>query len=316
MLEMNASTFRPAGRRLVYSIVVLALALVVAPVLAHAQSLEPRLYLPLPTGRNVANVSYGHTTGDLVFDSQLPITNSHATLDAAGLAYVRTFGLFGRSAQLQAITTFATGDASATVAGRDTTRNLDGLTDPMLRLAVNLKGGPARTRKELAGVKFGTMIGASATVTMPLGDYDKDRRINLGANRWSVKPELGIIQPVRDVWALEGYAGVWLYGDNTGYLETRTVSQDPLWTWQAHAIRIIGRSGWLALDGTWVRGGATSIDGAAQNTHEDNARLGATGAWFINRSSALKAAFATGVTTRYGGDFNVFSIGYQYAWGG
>jgi Putative MetA-pathway of phenol degradation len=294
----------------------LFLVFVFTPSLVMAQSLEPRLYLPLPTGLNVLNAAYGHTSGDLVFDAALPITNSHASLDAATFAYVRTFGLFGRSAQFQAIAPFATGEASGTVAGRDTTRNLDGPTDPMLRVSVNLMGGPARRRAELKGVKFGTIIGASLSVTMPFGQYDDNRRINLGANRWSVKPEVGVIQPVRGVWALEGYFGVWLYGDNTDYLKTSTVSQDPLWTWQAHAIRIFGRHGWLALDGTWVRGGTTAVDGVDQNTFEENARLGTTAAWFINSHHGLKAAFATGVTTRYGGDFNVFTIGYQYMWGG
>jgi hypothetical protein len=72
----------------------------------------------------------------------------------------------------------------------------------------------------------------------------------------------------------------------------------------------------VALDGTWFRGGATSIDGVSENTFQENARLGSTAAWFINNHHALKAAFATGVTTRYGGDFNTFTIGYQYAWGG
>ena len=93
------------------------------------------------------------------------------------------------------------------------------------------------------------------------------------------------------------------------------MSQDPLWTFQGHAIRVFGRKGWLALDGTLVRGGATSVDGVVQNTFSENVRLGATAAWFINMKHALKAAFATGVTTRYGGDFDTISIGYQYGWG-
>jgi Putative MetA-pathway of phenol degradation len=295
---------------------IVLLVLLTVPSLAGAQSLEPRLYLPLPTRLNVVNISYAHTTGDLVFDAAMPITDSHATLNGGAIALVRTFGLFRRSAQLQAIAPFATGEASATVAGRDTTRHLDGLADPMLRLAVNLKGGPARRRAELKGVRFGTIIGASVSITMPLGNYDDGRRLNLGANRWSVKPEVGVIQPIKGIWALEGYAGVWLFSDNTDYLKTSTVSQDPLWTWQAHAIRIFGRNGWLALDGTWVRGGNSTVDGVTQNTYEESVRLGSTGAWVINRRNSLKAAFATGVTTRYGGDFNVFTLGYQYAWGG
>jgi len=286
-----------------------------APSLVAAQSLEPRLYLPLPTGLNVVSLSYGSTSGTIVFDAMMPVTDSHASLHTGTVAYVRTFGLFGRSSQFQAVAPFASGEASAVVAGRDTTRNLDGPADPMLRLAVNLAGGPARRRQELAGVKFGIIVGASLSLSMPFGHYDNDRRVNVGANRWSIKPELGVVQPLGTL-ALEGYAGVWLFGDNTDYLNGSTVSQEPLWTLQGHFIRVVGRRGWLALDGTLVRGGATSLDGVVQNTLEENVRLGATAAWFINNRHAFKAAFATGVTTRYGGDFDIFTIGYQYAWGG
>jgi hypothetical protein len=290
--------------------------LVVAPSLAAAQSLEPRLYVPQPTGRNIVAASYGHTTGSLVFDAMMPVKDSQVTLDSGTLAYVRTFGLFGRSGQLQAVSTFVTGEASAVVAGQDTTRNLEGPADPMLRLAINLKGGPARRRAELAGVRFGTIIGASLSVSLPLGDYDHDRRINVGANRCAIKPELGVVQPLGSSWAMEGYAGVWLFGDNTDYLQSSTVTQDPLWTLQGHLIRIFGRRAWLALDGTLVNGGKTAVDGVVQNTFTNNVRLGATAGWFLGGGHALKAAFASGVYTRYGGDFDIITVGYQYAWGG
>jgi len=287
-----------------------------APSLAAAQSLEPRLYVPLPTGLNVVTASYANTRGEVVVDATLPIEDADAELHATTAAYVRTFGLAGRSAQFQLIPSWVSGRVTAAVAGQDTTRELDGLADPLLRLAVNLVGGPARRRAELAGVKFATIIGASLSLVLPLGEYDNDRYINIGANRWSLKPELGIVQPIGPAWAIEGYAGVWLFGENNEYLRSSTVTQDPLWTFQGHFIRILGRHGWAALDATLVSGGTTSVDGVVQNTFEENARLGATAAWAFSGGHAVKAAFATGVLTRVGGDFDIISIGYQYTWGG
>jgi hypothetical protein len=292
-----------------------SLLLVLLPSLASAQSLEPRLYLPLPTGLNVVVASYTHTTGDIVVDGSLPITDLRATANAVTPAYVRTFGLLGRSAQVQAVIPIVSSTARAQILGQDTSRSMNGLADPTLRLAVNLKGGPARSRAQLAGVRFGTIVGASLSVMPPLGQYDPDRYLNLGANRWSFKPELGIVQPLSRKWALEGYLGLWLFGKNTEFPGPATLTQDPVLTLQGHLIHIFNRRGYLALDGTVVRGGTSEVDGVELNNFQENARFGATTAWSVGRGHTIKAVFSTGVLTRAGGDFDLFSVGYQYSWG-
>ncbi|HUC40087.1 MAG TPA: transporter [Gemmatimonadales bacterium] len=294
----------------------IAAVLALAPSLVGAQSLEPRLYLPLPTGLSAVVVSYTHLQGAVVVDAALPITDFRATLNMGAVGFAHAFGLSGRSAQLQVVAPFASGTARAVVAGQDTTRELRGPADPQLRLGVNVLGAPARRRSELAGVRFGTMVGVSLAVTLPLGHYDTDRRLNIGANRWALKPEVALVEPLGGGWALEGYGGIWLFGRNSAYLDTATVTQDPLWSLQGHLIRLFARRAWVALDAALVSGGATSVDDVPQSNFQRNSRVGATAAWFLGHGHSLKAAFATGVYTRFGGDFTVFSLGYQYGWGG
>jgi hypothetical protein len=285
------------------------------PSLAAAPNLEPRLYLPQPTGRNIVVPSYTYSSGDVVVDGTLPITDVLSTTHTATAAYVRTFGLFGRSAQVQAVAPLVSGTVRGTVAGQDLSRDLRGLADPQLRFAVNLGGGPARRRAELQGVRFGTIVGASLSVVLPLGSYDHHYNVNVSANRWALKPELGVVQPLGPGWALEGYAGVWLFGHNTDFLDTATVTQDPLWAAQGHLIRVFGLRGWLALDGTVVYGGSTSVNGGVQITFQMNVRFGATGGWVVGPGHSLRASFSNGVYTRLGGDYLVLSVGYSYAWG-
>lgn len=53
-------------------------------------------------------------------------------------------------------------------------------------------------------------VGASLQVGAPLGQYDPDRLVNLGTNRWSFRPEFGVSKRLGSVWlALNGnyYAG-------------------------------------------------------------------------------------------------------------
>jgi len=292
-----------------------SLLLALAPTLAWAQNLEPRLYLPLPTGLNAIVGSYAHISGSVIFDASVPVTDVRASGHSVTLAYARAFGLASRSAQVQLVAPFLFGSATGLLAGQDTSRDLRGPADPQLRLAVNLLGGPARRRAEFAGVRFGTIVGASLTLNLPLGHYDPDRYLNVGSNRWALKPELGVVQPLGRSWALEGYAAVAFFSHNAEYVGT-TLTQKPLLAIQGHLIRVLGRKGWLALDGTLVRGGATAVNDVVKNTLQKNARLGATAGWAPARGHALKASVAKGVYTRFGGDFTIFAIGYQRAWGG
>ena len=300
-------------RRLAEVTRVAILLIAFAPSLARAQGLEPRLYLPFPTRTNLVAVSYLHSSGSVVFEGT-PVTDAHATMNSVGLAFVRAFGLAGRSAQVQAVAPLVSGNARGLVSGQQQSRDLRGFADPQLRVAVNLMGGPARRRAQLAGVRFGTIVGASFTLSLPLGHYESNRFVNVGANRWSVKPEIGLVQPLGGPWIVEAYAGVWLFGHNTAYLDTSTVTQKPLATVQGHLIRILGRRGWLALDATIVRGGTTAVDGEAKTNFQSNSRLGATGAWFLGRGHAVRAATSFGAYTRFGGDFTVLSVGYSYNW--
>lgn len=282
----------------------------------HAQNLEPRLYFPAPTGINVVVASYSRASGSVIVDASLPITDFRSTTNSAILSYVRSFGLAGRTAQFQAIAPLVVVDARAVVGGQDTSRHITGPADPLLRLAVNLKGAPARTRREFATARFGTLLGASISVGLPLGQYDTDRFLNIGANRWSFRPELAVVQPVARAWAVEGYAGVSLFTNNPEFLGTSTVTQAPLYALQGHLVRLLGRRGWLALNATWYSGGETRVDGVAQSNFTTNLRLGATGVYTFPGGHGIRAAVSSGFYTRFGGDFDVVSLGYSYAWGG
>ena len=292
-----------------------ALLLGLGPSSVAAQNLEPRLYVPYPVSQNLVGTTIGYSEGDVIFDASLPISGVEADVRSLSLAYVRTFGLFGRSAQVQAVAPYVDASYEGSVAGRDSSREMQGFADPQLRIAVNLAGGPARTRAEMAGAQFKTIVGTSLTLSLPLGVYEEERVLNIGANRWSLKPEVGVVRVLGRSWALEGYVGVWVFGHNTAYLDSLTAAQDPLWTIQTHVVHLFGRKAWVALDGTWVTGGTTKVDGVVTNSFQRSSRLGATGGWLLGGGHQLKANLSTGVYTRLGGDFTSATLGYSYAWG-
>ena len=90
-----------------------------------------------------------------------------------------------------------------------------GLADPRLKLSVNLLGGRALTPQEFARAPRAqpTIVGVSLAVAPPLGQYTGRKLINIGANRWAFKPEVGVSHALGR-WTIEGYGGVVLFTTN------------------------------------------------------------------------------------------------------
>src|SRR5205814_4957094 len=57
---------------------------------------------------------------------------------------------------------------------------------------VGLRSGPALSVSRFASYKPTTTVGVSLIITAPTGTYDL-RVLNLGADRWSFKPEIGLV---------------------------------------------------------------------------------------------------------------------------
>ena len=200
------------------------------------------------------------------------------------------------------------------VAGQPRERNVSGLNDPRFRFSVNFYGAPALSLQEFANYQQDLIIGASVQVSAPLGQYDKDKLVNLGNNRWFVKPDIGISK----AWgalALELSTGVFFFSKNDDYFGGKTLEQDPVCSTQVHVTYNLGRGIWAALSGTYDYGGRTTIDGVRSDDLQNNSRVGATLALPVNRNNSIKLYASTGVHTSAGSDFDLVGIVWQYRWG-
>jgi hypothetical protein len=278
-----------------------------------AQELEPRAYSPNPTGARYVLLVVGRTSGSVVFDPSLPIVNVEARVAGATLLCGGTFGLAGRSASLGAALPYAWGTLEGDVEEQRRSIRRSGLADARLRLAVNLAGGPALALPAFAVRRPRTTLGASLVVAAPTGQYDPARLVNLGANRWSLKPELGVAHPAGR-FMLEAYAGAWLFTPNREFRGGPAREQSPLGAVQAHVSYTFKPRLWVAGNATFYAGGRSRVGARTNADRQENARLGLTLAVPIGRRHSVKAAWATGVTTRIGGDFDTLSLGWQYLW--
>jgi hypothetical protein len=302
------------GRGPRLSVVLLTLALAALGAGAAAQDLEPRAYLNTPVGLNFLLAGYGYTDGGVATDPALPLQNAHLQIHSTVLAYARALNVWGTSGKVDVVVPYAWLSGSADVMGQPRESEVSGFADPRFRFSVNLYGAPALSLQEFVNYRQNLIIGASLQVSAPLGQYDADKLVNIGTNRWSCKPELGISKAVGPL-TLELTTGVTLYTDNHDFFGGKTRAQAPIYSVQGHVSYSLGAGIWAALDGTYYTGGRTTVDGVEGNDLQNNTRLGVTIALPVNRHTSVKLYGSTGVSTRTGSDFDAVGIVVQYRWG-
>jgi len=242
---------------------------------AAAQELTPRFYAPAPTGGNIVALGYGRSRGEVLFDPTLPFDDVNATINTSSLLYGRTFSFFGRSANVGIALPYVWGEIDGSVEGEYARVTRSGLADLRAQLTVNILGGPALTPKESAALRPDTVVGLSLVVAAPSGQYDPAKLINIGSNRWSVKPQLGVSKTLGP-WYLELYGGVWFFTDNTDFYGGAVREQDPIGAFQAHLGYTFRPRLWLAGDATFYTGGRTTLSGTAKADVQSNSRVGLT----------------------------------------
>ena len=292
---------------------VVALALLLSPGSASAQELEPGAYWPLPKGLNIVTVVDSFNFGDVAFDPSAPIDEASARINTTAFAFTRAFNLAGRSANAGVVVPVIGGHVEGRYLGEPAEVDRFGLGDPRLRVAMNLYGAPSMTPKEFASFPRRIIIGVSLTVAPPLGQYDSTKLINLGTNRWSLKPEVGFSRDYGN-WVVEAMAGVWLFTDNTDFLGGRTREQDPIVATQVHVTYRFTRGMWLAADANYFTGGTTTIGGKQNLDLQRNSRIGATFSRALDRHQAIRMSVSRGAYTTIGADFTSIAVGYNYAW--
>ena len=282
---------------------------------AHAQELEPRTYANTPVGLNFLIAGYAHAEGGVGTDPSLPIENAQLRVHGPFLAYARSLNVGGLSGKFDVILPYSRLSGSAEVAGQPLEREVSGFVDPRFRLSVNFHGAPALSLKEFSRYRPDVIIGASLQVAVPLGQYDAHRLVNIGTNRWSIKPELGASK-AWGPWTLEIAAAATFYTDNRDFFGGKTREQDPIYSLQGHVVYSFPSGVWMAVNGTYYAGGRTAVDGVRGNDLQKNSRAGLTLALPVDRYNSVKLYASTGVSTRTGNSFDALGVAWQHRWGG
>jgi hypothetical protein len=170
-----------------------------------------------------------------------------------------------------------------------------------------------------------TYVGFTPILITPLGTYNSNKAINLGANRWSVDLQLGgvkgfTVMPGHNIY-FEAQVHGQFYTNNTDALnpgilvEPRhgTLSQNPELDFEGHVSYDITKTAWASFDYYGALLGEQKFNGVALNNSLSNHSLGVTVAYSFAPGYQLALQYRGDVATLSGPQTNIITARFLWA---
>jgi len=275
-----------------------------------AQDIEPRRWTPLPVGVKVVGVGYGQTSGDLLFDPLLDVKDAELAADTIMAVYVQSFSLLGKLARFDARLPWQNATWEGLLSGEETFIERRGFADPIFRISVNLSGATGSGAKS-QNERSNTIVGAAMSLTVPMGEYFDDKLLNLGSNRYTLRPQLGVVH-TRGQWSYELTGSVFLYSDNNDFYNNTRRKQGPLFAIQSHIIRTFKPGLWASISVGYGRGGESAIDGIDKNDKRGILLSALSVGFPVAKKQVMKFSYINSETLENtGADIATFAVGWS-----
>lgn len=317
----RAASCRSRTRRALQAVATLAFCTALtwpAALRAQARGDGPRTYWKKPINTHAITTTLQFTTGNVGFNTELPITGAVIETTVFIASYTVFFGLFGRTNML-----------SLALPAGSTTGNTTGISpiaidfagkgraDPVFFWNVNVIGGPALRPAAFATYRQRTLVDFNLWITAPWGDHDDEDAISLGTDRWMFRLGVPVAQTIGPwspgrITTLEVFPSVSLFTTAVG--ETR-VEQDPMFNLQVHITRDVVPDLWLSADGIWQEGGGTTEDGVDQDNAQSAISLGLTIGYQITPAFRLTSSWGNSLNDDEDGmNTNTITFMLSYGW--
>ncbi|MBP9127943.1 MAG: transporter [Elusimicrobia bacterium] len=280
--------------------------------------IEPRRWGHMPMGGNFLTAGYAYTEATIYLDPVIRLENVKMNLDTWIAKYVHSFKFLGKSSRFDLTQGYQEGRWEGTLDGQPRSTQRKGPSDTYVRFAMNLIGAPALAGKEFAAyrrdLKRETIVGAGVVVQLPTGDYSEDKLINLGSNRFTIRPQLGMTH-TRGKWTGELTGEVYVYSDNAEFFNGNKLEQAPLYTGQTHLIYTFRPGLWMSGSLGYALGGASTINGKTKDDPREAAAWALSLGVPIARQWNAKATYLSSrAKDRIGQDTDTLALGLAYSW--
>ena len=194
-----------------------------------------------------------------------------------------------------------------------------GYADPSVQLDINLAGTtPLISTVDLVNYEPTWTVDAAVMLAFPVGEYDEDKLVNMGLNRWygrlalPIKYHFGVFSPGY-MSSFELIPSVWIFEENDDFLG-QTLDNDPLWQIEAHLTRDFTGTFYGSLDLLYRSGFQSEIDGVEVGDEVDIGDFGFTLNFHVTDNLAIRTSYSSNVFGDNAIDNSLLRIQFVYAW--
>lgn len=238
---------------------------------------DPRDYVPLPAGTTLIASYFSHISATNAYSKGNKVAsnmNLSANIGMIRPVYYMKLGPF--TIDPQAIIPFGVQTLQTnTAAGGEISSS--GLADPIVTATIWFINDPASK----------TYLGFTPWFFLPLGEYDKNKAVNLGGNRFMFREEVGFVKGVAD-FNIDLTASVDFFTDNDKVGPTDAkMSQDPIFNFETHLSYDINKNFFTSVDYFYHNGGKTTVAGVKNDDAIDTHAAGVTLGFMLSPSYQL-----------------------------
>lgn len=282
---------------------------------ARAQFTDAHNYDNTPVGFNQIGLSYAYAHANASVDNSLVIAGAKLNLFQGTISYTRYFGLDNHLTWISTGIPFA--GLSGEVTGTSIRGSLAGAGDSSYQIGILLRGGSPLSASQFHDYKPATILGVSLSMTAPTGLYNPNKILNLGADRWTFKPELALSHPFgpQQKWQVDTYANSYFYKHNTAYHGREILRQEPLPGFEGHVSYSLNDRIWVSVDTRYSFRGSTLVNGVDQANPQRNFVLGSEINVNLSTRHSLLFEVAKAPVHQNGPALVGFAVKYDYTWG-
>ncbi len=203
--------------------------------------------------------------------------------------------------------------------GATLSQSSSGYADPGVQLVVNLFGTPPlKSNVDLLNYEPTWTLDAAVMLAVPIDEYDDDKLVNLGLNRWwgrvalPIKYHFGVFSPGY-MSSFELIPSVWLFAENDDFVGQK-LDNDPLWQLEAHLTHDFARGLFGSVDVLYRSGFQSEIDGTEVGDDLEVGNVGFTLNYHITDNVTMRTGYAAHVFGDDNLDDSMLRLQFVYAW--
>ena len=295
-----------------------------------AQDDGPRTYWKGLAGANVVAFQYLPFNGDTLGSQSFNPANffypeSEIQANLFFLTYARHFTLFDRAAIFGANVIGGNVDVESFEDPFEETPDIgfgqgaQGFGDPSVQLTVNLFGTPAiKSLYDVSKYEPKVSLDVSAMGSMPIGEYDSDKVVNLGLNRWWTRLALPFTYHIGPFvpgyrTSVEVVPAVYLFGSNDDFLGGK-LENEALYQIEAHVTRDFATKFFGSLDVMFRHGALAEIGGVNFGEKLSVLSAGFTLDYAVTDNIGLRVSYHSLVGGGSNIDGDMLRLNVNFAW--